>query len=66
MRVHATDDAGSAPTFFETKSRPVVVAAHAVTVSAGVRSIALTAPPERSPRSLVVSDELPARTQSPH
>ena len=43
-RVQVTALAGSAATFFEMKTRPTVVAAHAVDVSAVVRSIAPVAP----------------------
>ena len=46
MRVYVTDPA-AALEFFETKRRPVVVAAHSVPVSLGARSIAPTLPPER-------------------
>src|SRR5512132_259081 len=64
-RVQVTALAGSASTFFEMKTRPVVVAAHAVDVSAAVRSIAAVAPPARVPHAAFVSGVGPRRAQSP-
>src|SRR5688500_9213979 len=57
---------GPASTFFETNTRPVEVAAHAVDVSSFVRSTAATAPPARSPQAASVSLTLPSSAQSPH
>src|SRR6185295_9767750 len=65
-RVHVTADAGSASTFFEMKTRPVVVAAHAVEPSPEVRSIAAMLPPARSPQAALVSRDVPSSAQSPH
>ena len=52
--------------FFEMNTRPVVVAAHDVDVSATVRSTADVAPPERSPQKADVSRFGPVSAQSPH
>jgi len=65
-RVHVTEAAGSASTFFEMNTRPVVVAAQAEDASATVRSIAATAPPARSPQAALVSRTAPSSAQSPH
>src|SRR6266487_5731786 len=65
-RVHETALAGSWSTFFEMKTRPLVVAAHTVEVSAFVRSIAATAPPDRVPHAASVNGVGPRRAQSPH
>src|SRR5829696_951548 len=65
-RAPATIATGSASTFFDTNTRPVVVAAHAVDVSALVRSTAAIAPPARSPQATFVSVVGPSRAQSPH
>ena len=65
-RVHETALAGSASTFFEMKTRPVVVAAHALDVSAVVRSIAAMLPPARLPQAAFVSRVGPSSAQSPH
>src|SRR6266480_7355271 len=64
-RVQETALAGSWSTFVEMKTRPLVVAAHAVEVSAFVRSIAATAPPERVPHAASVNGVGPRRAQSP-
>ena len=47
MRVKATS-APAASAFFETKSRPKLVAAHSVPASSGERSAATIIPPARS------------------
>src|SRR5262249_55512323 len=47
------------------KTRPSVVAAHAVDVSATVRSIAATPPPARSPQNPEVRRLGPSSAQSP-
>src|SRR5947207_838933 len=65
IRFHVTADAGSASTFFEMKTRPLVVAAHDVEVSPAVRSIAAMLPPERSPQVALVSRTAPSSAQSP-
>src|SRR6266511_528187 len=65
-RVHKTALAGSASTFFEMKTRPTVVAAQALDVSAGVRSMEAVAPPARSPQAASLSGVAPSRSQSPH
>src|SRR5512140_2088356 len=65
MRVHATALAGSASTFFDTNTRAVLVAAHALDVSATVRAIHDIAPPERSPRAEDVSRGFAICSQSP-
>src|SRR6266545_1547181 len=65
-RVHKTALAGSASTFFEMKTRPTVVAAQALDVSAGVRSMEAVAPPARSPKAASSSGVGPSRSQSPH
>src|SRR5215207_2162120 len=57
---------GSASTFFETKTRPVDVAAQAVDVSSFVRSTAARLPPARSPQAASVNRTLPSSAQSPH
>ena len=64
-RVQVTAAAGSASTFFVTKTRPVVVAAQPVDVSAFVRSIATTAGPARLPQAALVSGTAPSGAQSP-
>ena len=64
-RVQETLDAGSASTSFVMKTRPVVVAAHSVDVSAVVRAIAAIAGPARSPQKASVSGFGPSRSQSP-
>src|SRR5512132_543465 len=68
IRVQTTAEAGSAPTFFEMKTRPLFPPAHAVDVSAVVRSIAATElpGPPRSPQKSLVSGLGPSRSQSPH
>ena len=53
-RDQVTALAGSAPTFFVMKTRPVIVAAHAVDESAAVRSTAETPAPARSPQTALV------------
>src|SRR6185369_5589164 len=66
-RVNVTKPA-AASAFFETKSRPVVVAAHNVPVSLGARSIAATFPPDRLPSDeavRLVAPLGPIRTKSP-
>ena len=55
----------AASTFLEMKTRPVDVAAHAVEVSAVVRSTAATAGPARSPQKASVSGLGPSSAQSP-
>src|SRR5688572_12495277 len=66
-RVQVTAPAGSAPTFLVTKTRPVVVAAHAVVLSAVVRSTAATAPPALSaPCPAPFRATASIFTQSPH
>ncbi len=55
-----------ASTFFVTNTRPVVVAAHAVPVSAAVRSIWATFPPARSPQAASIRRTWPSSAQSPH
>src|SRR6266545_571298 len=65
-RVHETAAAALASTLREMNTRPVVVAAHAVDVSAEVRSTAATAPPDRTPQNEPVSGLPPACCQSPH
>src|SRR4051812_33592298 len=65
MRLNTTEAAGSASPFFETKTRPVVVAAHRVLLSAVVRSRAATFPPERVPKLALVSVTGPSLAQSP-
>src|SRR5918994_6039534 len=57
---------GSAFTFFVMKTRPVLVAAHAVNVSAVVLSTAATLPPARSPQAEAVKRTGPSSAQSPH
>src|SRR5918993_2624888 len=57
---------GSAFTFFVMKTRPVLVAAHALDVSAVVRSIAATLPPARLPQAAAVKRTGPSSAQSPH
>ena len=76
--VNVTALAGSAFAFFETKRRPVVVAAQAVELSAVVRLIQPTAPPLRVAPYVHVFvvvvahvsrpfvDASPSCTQSPH
>src|SRR5438876_12099205 len=64
--VNVTALAGSATAFLETKRRLVVVEAQSVELSLFVRLIQPTAPPERLPRELVVSDKPSSATQSPH
>src|ERR671930_529731 len=64
-RVHETALAGSRSTFVEMKTRPLLVAAHAVEVLAVVRSIAATAPPALEPHAPSVSGVGPRRSQSP-
>jgi hypothetical protein len=49
IRVNVTPVAGSALAFFETKTRPVVVAAQRVELSLRARSTAATKPPARVP-----------------
>src|SRR5215469_1713166 len=65
-RVNVTELAGSASAFFEMKRRPRVVDAQSVELSAVVRLIQPTLPPERVPRALVVNDRPSVVTQSPH
>ena len=65
-RVHDTALAGSAPTFFVMKTRPVDVPAQADDESALVRSTAATLPPARSPQKAAVSRLGPSSAQSPH
>src|SRR6202035_6039284 len=72
MRVKVTDVDGLASAFFETKTRPVVVAAHSVELSAMVRSVAATTPPARVPSAAAVRSPgwlgpagPPSATQSP-
>src|SRR5262245_17757805 len=64
-RVQDTALAGSASTFFEMNTRPVVVAAHAEEESATVRSTAATFPPARLPKAAFVSLVGPSSAQSP-
>src|SRR5262245_27574396 len=66
IRVQVTALAGSASTFFEMKTRPVVVAAHALDESAVVRSMAATFPPARLPQAALVKRGAPSSAQSPH
>ena len=67
-RSQTTEAAGSLA-LLEKKTRPVVVAAQSVPVSAVLRSIAATLPPERSPHVAEVSrvdgTPLPIFTKSP-
>src|SRR5207247_2951834 len=65
-RVNDTELAGSASAFFDTKTRPVAVAAQSVDVSLGARSTATTSPPARSPYVADVSAGPPSGCQSPH
>src|SRR5712691_6645465 len=65
-RVNVTPLAGSAPAFFEMKTRPVEVAAQSVDVSLDARSTATTSPPARSPNVADVSVGPPSGCQSPH
>src|ERR671914_459861 len=64
-RVHPTVAGLAASTFLLMKTRPVVVAAHAVDVSAVVRSTAATAGPARSPQKASVNRLGPSSAQSP-
>src|SRR2546425_8879046 len=70
MRVNVTAVAGSAFAFFETKTRPVLVAAHRVEASLRARTTAATVPPVRDPYAgafnFPSSPGLPSFTQSPH
>src|SRR6476469_7714328 len=65
-RVNVTVLAGSASAFFEMKTRPVVVDAHSVELSAVVRLIQPMAPPLRVPRLAEVNETPSSGTQSPH
>src|SRR6478735_748207 len=65
-RVHESAPAGSASTFVEMNTRPVVVAAQALDVSSVVRSIAAMLPPARLPKAAFVSLVGPSCAQSPH
>src|SRR5438034_4008176 len=76
-RVNVTALAGSASAFFETKTRPKVVAAHSVLLSLGARDTQPTRPPLRTfPYGQPTFDVehvsrppefgLPSFTQSPH
>src|SRR5687767_10467776 len=65
IRVHSTDEAGSASALVEMNNLPVVVAAHATLVFLVLRSIAEIAPPARSPHDASVSHTSPSSSQSP-
>src|SRR5438132_13327525 len=65
-RVKVTALAGVASAFFEMNSRPVVVEAHKVELSAEVRLTQLMAPPLRAPREDGVSVAPSRSSQSPH
>src|SRR5690242_2795604 len=65
MRVNATEAGFAAFAFFETNTRPVVVAAHSVDASLVERWSQPTFPPARVPAAVPVSDG-PTGTQSPH
>src|SRR2546429_8940252 len=67
-RVQVPADGAASFAFFEMKPRPVVVAAHSVPVSLGVRARAATKPPARVPYAAAVRSVAPAgpiRTKSP-
>ena len=66
MRVNTTEAFGSASALCEMKTRPVLVAAHNVVLSAAVLCTAATAPPAKVPSACAVSEVAPIVTQSPH
>src|ERR1700736_2263108 len=69
IRCQTTSVGSSVSELSETNTRPAPVAAHRVLVSVGVRSIAATALPDRSPHSADVSrvdGAPPMGTKSPH
>src|SRR6476646_7956520 len=65
MRVNDTAPGDAAFAFFDTNTRPVVVAAHSVEESVAERCSQPTLPPARVPAAVPVSDA-PTGTQSPH
>src|SRR4051812_39695667 len=55
IRVNEAAAALTASAFLDTKTRPVLVAAHSVDVSLVARSVAAIVPPARSPNAALIS-----------